>query len=374
VKFLYFLFAAGLVSTLLFAQETPVSPETIQSVDALNKDTHPLIISGFGVGTYNYLFNNNQNTFSSSALALSVFKQVNDRLSVFAQLTTSLEGPSSFLAESGGGTESETEIDNLQLRWVPSTRGPEIVFGKFDSPMGIERDDAPLNYQATESFNFTFGRPVKFTGVQLHQAFSEHFEGWAILANGWDQDPDNNKGKTFGAYGMWIPKSGLHIGLGEILGPESDGSEGGTRKETIATFQLQPASNIVIGAEGNYGTEPFVASESSSEWYGGLAFIHYRFPKQFAVTLRYESFRDRDGARTGVPQTLSSFTISPQYIFSRGFYGIFRYLERTTMSLPEVAVRVDIRFDHSNEPVFVSNSEEGKKDNPSVTFQTVFLF
>src|SRR5262249_47722065 len=153
------------------------------------------------------------------------------------------------------------------------------------------------------------------------------------------------------------------IGLGEILGPESNGDSGGTRKATIATFQFQPASNIVIGAEGNYGTEPFVASEpgelrlsgtdpSSSEWYGGLAFIHYRFPKRFAVSLRYESFRDLEGTRTGVPQTLSSFTVSPQYIFSRGFYGIFRYLERTTMSLPEVAVRVDVRFDHSNEPVF----------------------
>src|SRR5262249_17312593 len=147
----------------------------IQSVDALNKDTHQLIISGFGVGSYNYLFNNNENTFSSSALALSVFKQVNDRLSVFAQLTTSLEGASPFFAEEKEGTDTSTEIDNLQLRWVTSTRGPDIVFGKFDSPMGIERDDAPLNYLATESFNFSFGRPVKFTGVQLHQAFSEHF-------------------------------------------------------------------------------------------------------------------------------------------------------------------------------------------------------
>ena len=58
-----------------------------------------------------------------------------------------------------------------------------------------------------------------------------------------------------------------------------------------------------------------------------------------------------------------------------GFYGIFHYLERTSLRLPDVSVRLDLRYDHSSEQVFATrNPDEGKRDHFSATLQTVFLF
>ena len=121
------------------------------------------------------------------------------------------------------------------VTWVPSaSSGLQITFGKFDSPLAIERDDAPLNFQATESFTFDFARPVKFTGLQVHEAFSERFELWGILTNGWDVDHDNNKAKTGALYGMWSPSLAAHVGLGVIYGPEKDDRTSDARRRESA--------------------------------------------------------------------------------------------------------------------------------------------
>ena len=108
---------------------------------------------------------------------------------------------------------------------------------------------------------------------------------------------------------------------------------------------------------------------------GALAFIHYRFAPRWAATVRLEGFKDRDGSRTGIRQTLRSITVSPQYIYSGGFYGLFRYLDRTSLRLPEIAVRLDLREDFSSEPVFAGDQEGAVKDRKfSAKLQVVFVF
>jgi len=84
---------------------------------------------------------------------------------------------------------------------------------------------------------------------------------------------------------------------------------------------------------------------------------------------------DRNGARTGTRQVLESVTLSPQLLVGGGFFGLFHYLERTTLRLPELTLRLDLRYDHSTAAVFASRVEgTGKRNNASATLQTVFLF
>ena len=62
------------------------------------------------------------------------------------------------------GGEASTEIDNLLVSWTPQRANRwTLAFGRFDAPIGFERDDEPLNLVATNSFNFTYARPVKLT-------------------------------------------------------------------------------------------------------------------------------------------------------------------------------------------------------------------
>jgi hypothetical protein len=361
---------------------TPVTPAAMDggSSALLTLGSDPnrqLVINGFAVFNYNYNFNDNTNSFADSAVALSFYKGITDNLSAFVQITTSRDDPSPFRSDAGTPNSIGTDIDNLMLRWQPSlASGFDITAGKFDSPMAIERDDAPLNFQATSSFTFDFARPVKFSGLEAHDALSPNFELWAIVANGWDQDVDNNKGKTGGLYALWSPSLAAHLGLGVLYGPEEDNVETDNRTAVIATLLIQPAELWVIGGESVYGQEPQAAvGGGAAKWYGEMLFTHYRFDRHWGVTLRLDYLDDGGGSRTGTPQVLKSYTLSPQYLIGGGFYGIFRYLDRTTLRLPEVALRLDLRYDQSTAPVFTGRSgDEGKRDHAQATLQTVFLF
>lgn len=364
-------------------RETPVAPGDLGSggaTPALIFGTDPnrqLAINGFGVLGYDANFNSGKNSFADSALALSFYKGLNDHWTVFAQLTASRDETSPFLADAGAANDVVTDIDNLQLRWQPSlSSGFDVTFGKFDSPMAIERDDAPLNFQATSSYTFDFARPVKFTGLAAHEAFSSQLEVWGIVANGWDDDVDNNKGKTGGLYGLWSPSLAAHFGLGVLYGPEKDGQENDDRSAVVGTLLLQPTESWVIGAESIYGQEPHSAvGGGTARWYGEMLFTHLRFDRHWAATLRVDSFDDAGGSRTGTPQVLREITLSPQYLIGGGFYGIFRYLDRTTLRLPELVLRLDLRRDHSTAPVFASRQDAvGRRDDSRATLQAVFLF
>jgi hypothetical protein len=361
-------------------QEKPVSPESAENpgeISILGEDAaRRLSISGFGVGTFTYAFPTDRSSFGDSALAVAFSKVFSDKLSVFAQITASREAESPFLGETAPA-DTRTDIDNLQVTWAPSPRsGLAITLGKFDSPLALERDDAPLNFQATPSFTFQFARPVKFTGISVHEAFSEHFELWAILANGWDVDGDNNRAKTGALYALWNPSLSSHIGLGVIHGAEKDDRTDDARTTVVATLLFQPTSSWVFGEELVAGREPHsAAGGGTAQWYADMFFTHHRFGPHWALTLRTDYLDDRDGSRTGTRQILRSVTVSPQYLVGGGFFGVFRYLDRTSLRLPEVAVRLDLRYDRSSEPVFRSRTaDEGRRDGFSTTLQTVFLF
>ncbi|HEY3123508.1 MAG TPA: outer membrane beta-barrel protein [Thermoanaerobaculia bacterium] len=368
-------------------QEKPVDPDSLTG----GSRRFGLVINGFAAGNFNYNFNTDENNFESSVLAVSLFRALSDRVSFFGQVTVHKEESSPFApaveparirplasrhAEEEGGSSFSTEIDNLQVSWAADPgRGLSIIFGKFDSPLAIERDDAPLNFQATPSFVFDFARPVKFTGLMARQTFSPKFEGYAILTNGWDVDSDNNHAKTGAFYGIWSPWPIAHFGLGVIHGAEKDGRTGDRRTTGVATILVQQTDSWVWGEEFVYGSEPHSAEDGgTATWFGDMFFTHHRLGKHWAITLRTDYFDDIEGSRTGQRQVLRSFTLSPQYLIGGGFFGLYRTLDRTSLRIPEVAVRLDLRFDRSTERVFASKTGQARRDDRSATLQVVYVF
>src|SRR5437588_10515861 len=178
------------------------------------EETPPVTITGFAVGRADYDRVARTNSFTAGKIGLSLFKPVGDAY-LFAQLTT---------AADGGATA--TEIDNLLVSWTPRTANRwTLPFGRFDAPIGFERDDEPLNLIPTNSFNFDFARPGKLTGVQLHYTASPRAEVWAVAANGWDAAVDNNRGKTALLRAQVIPIPWVTVGVTGVYGPERDSTD-----------------------------------------------------------------------------------------------------------------------------------------------------
>jgi hypothetical protein len=220
---------------------------------------------------------------------------------------------------------------------------------------------------------FDFGRPVKFTGLMARQTFSPKFEGYAILANGWDVDSDNNRAKTGALYGIWSPWPIAHFGLGVSTGRE--GRRTGDRRTTgVATILVQQTDSWVWGEELCTEASPFRAGRR----HGEVVRRHVLHAPPAGQTLGAHAARRllrRHGRFPhGHRQVLRSFTLSPQYLVGGGFFGLYRTLDRTSLRIPEVAVRLDLRYDRSTEHVFASETDEPSRDNKSATLQVVYVF
>src|SRR6266496_4990852 len=178
------------------------APVAAQERAVTFEEPQPVAVTGFAVGRADYDRVARSNSFTAGKIGVSLFKPVGD-VYLFAQLTTALEG-----------TETSTEIDNLLVSWTPHRANQwTLAFGRFDAPIGFERDDEPLNLIATNSFNFEFGRPSKLTGAILRLTASPRLELAAAAADGWDVPVDNNRGKTALLRAQWLPLDRFTVGV-----------------------------------------------------------------------------------------------------------------------------------------------------------------
>jgi hypothetical protein len=337
------------------ARPVPISLAQEPLTSLPGETEFPLQVTGFGVGDYRYDGRTGDNTFGAGKLAVALFRELSNSVWVFGQLTTSVSSPEEGASSSEGGAVTEIEIDNLIFNVTPAAlTSVSLGLGKFDAPIGFERDDEPLNLQATTSFNFEFARPAKMIGFVGRWTGSPRASVTAWVANGWDSAIDTDQGKTVGARVGLLPADGVSVGASVLYGPEPATVGEGTVDRFLVTadYTLQPTSDWIVGGEANYGGNRATAENVAARWYGATATLFRRLTRHTGLTGRAEFFRDRDGARTGTPQTLTSFTVAPLYFIGVGREGIFANIEHTTFRIPRFQVRGEVRFDHSNEAFF----------------------
>ncbi|HJQ66141.1 MAG TPA: outer membrane beta-barrel protein [Gemmatimonadales bacterium] len=342
---------------------------TAAAQDVTFQDARPLTVSGFAVGAYAWDRNARTNSFAGSKIALSLFRPWSDHLYLFAQLTTAL-----LTDETTGEPITEIEIDNLLVSWTPpGATALSIDFGRFDAPIGFERDDEPLNLIPTSSFTFELARPGKLTGVVARYAVSPTVGVAGYVANGWEVPLDNNRGKTAGVRVDVFPAEGVAVGLNALYGPEVAGTDAQQRTLIAADATLQPLSALIIGVEGNFGRE-LVGGGAAATWTGLAGTAFYRLGQSFGLSVRAETLRDKDGLLSGTVQTLQSLTISPWYFYREAQEGIFSNVEHTSFRLPAFSLRPALRIDHSNQAVFPDADGSLRDTNLLGVVELVYLF
>jgi putative OmpL-like beta-barrel porin-2 len=338
-----------------------------QSADLGESDRFPLQITGFGVGDYSYAGRTGENSFSASKVAVALFREITSRAYVFGQLTTALLEP-----EGGGEPATEVEIDNLLLSVVaPGASNVGLNFGKIDLPIGFERDDEPLNFLVSPSFNFELARPVKMVGLEGTWRPSPRTGLEAFLFNGWDTDLDPNHGKSGGARLEFLPRQGVTLGLSGLYGVE--GAQDSTNNRYLLTldYAVQPSWDWVVAGEANLGGDRGVLpGGSDATWSGAMVTVLHRFTRHWGLAGRAEVFRDADGARTGVTQTLESYTIAPLYSLGVGREGIFANVQNTTVRIPRLQLRGEVRMNHSSVPFF---DTDGGPDTWNIEYRLQFV-
>ncbi len=333
------------------------------------EDQHALAISGFGVGQYTLDGKTSDNAFTAGKVAVSLFRELTDNLYVFGQLTTSIE------SEGGADPATEIEIDNLLVSFTPQgASNINLTFGTLDAPIGFERDDEVLLFTPTTSFNFELARPAKLTGLFGTWTLSRRADLTALVANGWDSPVDPNHGKTVGARLGVLPAERASVGLSALYGSEGDAGETNDRLLLDADYAFEPGPGWIVAGEANYAKDYDLPDGGDASWAGAMVLVHRQVARRFGIAARAEVMDDKDGTRTGQPQTLTSWSIAPIYSLGVGREGIFANVQHTTYRIPRFQVRGEIRVNHSDVPFFETSSDELSRWGVQYTVQLVTTF
>jgi Putative beta-barrel porin-2, OmpL-like. bbp2 len=303
------------------------------------------------------------------------------------------------------GIETEVSLHRFYITGIaPLGNGVALSFGRFDTPYGYERHDAPLNLTATTSEVQRYGQPQSMTGFTAAYQFTPWLDATAWIVNRWENETtedtleDNNRDKSFGGRIGFTPLQGnqlLNFGIGGWWGPEQDDDTANKRWIVAIDVAYTPIPRLFLTGEFVYGREAGVsfrrvgipvpgdaADDRRVSWYGLYALAHYDVTPWMGVGFRYGIFNDTDGARTGVSQTLQSFTLAPVVHLSRlipDLRPVGVTYARSRHPLDWVDIRLEYRLNLSNRNVFSDASPavpimSGDKTSQQVTLQFVVNF
>ena len=226
---------------------------------------------------------------------------------------------------------------------VPIGSGLRVDAGKFVTAHGAEVIEGydGWNDNATRSLLFGFAIPFTHTGVRASRSFGPRVAATLMVVNGWDNATDNNRAKSVGGQIALTPNSSLALYLNGMTGAERSGSNADLRSlfDLVATLRTSPRLNLGLNLDlaAEQGAVPAAGAQPArtARWSGIAGYARLTTSARTALSVRAEGFHDRDGARTGTPQSLGEITLTPEL--------------RVT---PRFLLRADLRTDWSNRAVF----------------------
>ena len=264
-------------------------------------------------------------------------------------------------------------IKQAYATWKPLGADGKLTLdlGKYDQPYGSEVADSQLNINYTRTFLYWLGQPLHFTGLRLDYAPADQFDLKLFVANGWNHVAANNSGvghiaQNFGAQIMLKPIPETMFMLGYLVGANQDDTTPGvpatattpavpaaydsdakTRLRHFVDFvaDINPLPVLRILGNVDYGTEKMPAGNPQAKWYGANLVVSVKPSDEFFIAPRGEIYVEDHWINFfGQKVTLTDATITAGY-----------------MPNPNFVLKLDLRADHANQPVFPSSSIDTSK-------------
>lgn len=293
----FFMSALGGVLALGLVSLNPATSEA-------GSPDHSLDVSGFVDVAY-IDAQNHGSSFVVEQIELNFDAVVNDKVGA----TLDLNMFPAVTDIDDDNTDDLTSNDIVEQAYVTykASDTVDVTFGKFNAPIGFESLDPVDMYQFSHALVFNYGIPTNLEGLMVSSNF-----GMADLsvyaANGWDNNHDSNNAKTIGGRLGVSPTAGVNVGLSYISGTGDSSTGGADDKTTVmdvdATVNLPDLEALTVGLEYNSGKTDVPAAEQ--KWTAYMVMANYAFNERYGVTLRYEKFDDKDGARLPKAPTLGT--------------------------------------------------------------------
>ena len=259
----------------------------------------------------------------------------------FGQSLTSIHGPDP-------GPDGLKYIEQAYVSVKPkSWKGLELDFGKFVTSAGAEVIESYSNWNYSRSLLFSWAIPYYHMGLRASFPVGAHFTGGIQVVNGWNNDADNNSGKTIGLTGAYAWKrvtwTNTYYG-----GPERNNTNKGLRNLFDTVVQFNQNDNTSYYWNVDWGRENNL-DRGGKTWSGAAFSMRRALGKKFAFSPRIEFFNDRDGLATGTKQTVKEITLTGEYRLNSWLVS-----------------RLEFRNDWSDQPFFGQSGGKFGKSQPTI--------
>lgn len=265
---------------------------------------------------------------------------------------------------SSGSTSGEVDPTQAYLTYtIPVGNGINLMAGKYVTLLGYEVIPTynAINVNESRGLIFTLGMNFTNTGIRASYAFNDMLSATLGITNGWDNPSDNNSGKSVEGQIALAPLPSLSMTVSGMYGPEQDHS--GASKlgviDPIVTWTTPIPGLTVVGqylyahesgpvsvspllTGPNDGVNPLYYAPNGEinggSWSGAGGYFIYVLNDKLQFALRGEYFRDADGIRTGIRQSLGEVSFDTTYNIT-----------------PSLVWRSEYRHDESNTSPFLTN-------------------
>ena len=379
-RFLGSMALAGVMITsplFLGAQENPVSTDLASANPAGAAESHSWWrgITANGFASLSYEYNTNQPESRLNQFRVFDFNDNEPQLDV-AQLVIqrAIEKPNEFgfrfNVMAGSGVPEVTaayglfrncqtmiahhfDIPEFYVSYIaPLGKGLRFDAGKFATHMGSEIIGGYDGYndEFSRGFIFGYGVPFTHTGVKATYPFTSKISAMLLVTNGWDEFQRFNHGYSVGGQVTVTPTKATALYFNFIRGPARHQDDQDQRSAYEMVGSWKTTSKLNLGFDGLYADdENGVSLGHDAIWKGIAGYAKYNLTKPFSLAFRGEVFNDGGGTRTGVPQTLQGYTLTPEYDIAAKFSDVSQLLKKLD---GKFVVRAEIRLDRSNKAVF----------------------
>ena len=320
--------------------------------------------TGNTVGWRQYDISHNQ--FSFAALGVNISKKTGED-SPFGFTLNVLLGKNADILnglEPAGPNNSFKNLTQAYVTYAPHGTDLTVDFGKFLTWIGYEGLQSADNDNYSRSFLYTLAQPVYHLGIRATKPLPGGMSLTAAVVNGWNEVEESTATKSYGAS---LSKTfGKTFVAANYYGGHEQAGFGGPAYETevnlgdlVITHQLTEKLKLAINAD--YGdVKPTTAAQgtTSGKFYGIAGYLKATISPVLAGAVRYETFTDKAGLRTGFATGARFSSITGNLDYSLSKDGL---------------LRIEVRYDKANQNAFAS--ESGAKDNlTTISFSHVLKF
>jgi hypothetical protein len=334
-----------LILSSVIAMAQSVLSDTTESIKTSNAGSVKL--TGFVDASFLYNLESTKSTFGFNQAELDIQRPIEQfgEIRIDLEMTNDQSENFDYAAEQG------------YIMLTPAFLGQtEIVFGKFNAPIGFEGADPTELHQTTYGLVSDYCLPGNLTGLMISSQIKSGLDLSLHISNGWDNNFDTNNKKTVGGQIGYAIGDNINFMFAAIRGADSD-STNDMLSVYDFNFGIYPFSNLLIGGEFNLGSQ--TDSGMDKQWQGALIMSHVNINEHLGFTGRYDYLEDCDGIcfENELGETRQALAFATTYDFGNGLSSIAEY-----------------RLDMSSRNSFESSDNELSKNSSALAFEMTYKF